>query len=338
MAEPTAPPSPAPSVAPGPAPTPRASPFSSHAFIIGCARSGTTWTQLLVAQHPRVCTSQENHLFSRYLGELVSTYDADARRERPRGIARFVPREELLALCAGVADGVFARLAGGAGAADVLLQKIPDVGGDASLVLSLFPQAKFVHVVRDPRAVVASLRGASKGWGEAWAPHGAGRGARLWRDAVTAARSVREQTDRYLEVRYEALHADTPGELARILSFLGLAADEAHCRRAAEACRFDDLKARKAQLRAPWDVNRQSDGFFRKGVPDGWREELSRTDLRLVEAVAWDLMRTLGYEPVHARRPRVTFSAWAHRKLRHLARQAHRATGRVAQWLDDRTP
>src|SRR5215469_4920410 len=38
-----------------------------YVLIVGCPRSGTSWLQRLLSQHPQVATTQETHLFSEYL-------------------------------------------------------------------------------------------------------------------------------------------------------------------------------------------------------------------------------------------------------------------------------
>jgi hypothetical protein len=81
----------------------------------------------------------------------------------------------------------------------------------------LFPDAQFVHVVRDGRAVAVSL-------GERpWGPASAIAGAFWWR--TKAGRGRRDgralPSDRYLEVRHEDLLADPAAELARVCAFLG---------------------------------------------------------------------------------------------------------------------
>ncbi len=46
-------------------------------------------------------------------------------------------------------------------------------------ILQLLPDAKVIHIVRDSRAVVASLLAASQGWGSEWGQRvGAAIGAR----------------------------------------------------------------------------------------------------------------------------------------------------------------
>lgn len=46
-------------------------------FVIGCPRSGTTWVQIMLCQHPRVATSQETHLFSNYVRHMYQQWQAE---------------------------------------------------------------------------------------------------------------------------------------------------------------------------------------------------------------------------------------------------------------------
>ena len=172
---------------------------------------------------------------------------------------------------------------------DVLLQKIPDVGGESELVRAMFPAARFIHVVRDPRAVVASLTAGSKGWARDWAPSGVARAARLWRDVVRTALTIPASGAAYLEVRYEALHAAPIETLAGVHRFLGLESDARHCEAAFAACRFEDFRERRSTARAPWPINEHREGFFRRGEVDAWRDELRPHEVRRVESTAWDL-------------------------------------------------
>jgi omega-hydroxy-beta-dihydromenaquinone-9 sulfotransferase len=103
---------------------------------------------------------------------------------------------------------------------------------------SLFDGALFVHVMRDPRAVVASLLRVAF-WPEMriwsaggitprrWADEGrdpAELAAGLWAADVRRSRAdgATMPPDRYLEVRYEELVADPGGVLRRITDFVRL--------------------------------------------------------------------------------------------------------------------
>ncbi|HEY9824104.1 MAG TPA: sulfotransferase [Stenomitos sp.] len=88
--------------------------------------------------------------------------------------------------------------------------------------LRLWPEARFIHIVRDGRDVALSLMG--MGWaGNVWA------GAQRWMATEVAWDTLRSQLkpDQFIEVTYERL-IDNPTEtLAQICLFLGLVYDAA---------------------------------------------------------------------------------------------------------------
>jgi hypothetical protein len=114
----------------------------------------------------------------------------------------------------------------------------------ASFIDRILPEARFVHVVRDGRAVASSLvqmpwwqgyRGPAEwGWGplsdadeRAWRESGrsfallAGLEWKLLMDAFERARRA-VPDDRWHEVRYEDFVADPKGRVKELLSFMGL--------------------------------------------------------------------------------------------------------------------
>jgi hypothetical protein len=88
-----------------------------------------------------------------------------------------------------------------------------------------FPQAQFIHIVRDGRDVYLSL--ASRRWRDrGHTPYELGR---YWTRAVTAAGAAGAWLgpQRYLLVRYEDLVLDTRSTLERVTAFLGVEFEEA---------------------------------------------------------------------------------------------------------------
>lgn len=265
-------------------------------FMIGSPRSGTTWAQLLLAQHPDLATAQETHVFQHYLAPLQKRFEFDLARtdaQRKVGLPTILSQADLHALMRTFAGRVLERIHAARPGARVLLDKGED--RDAALIHDVLPEAWFLHVLRDPRAVACSIRGASTSFGKHWAPKSLVAAVEMWSAAVTSCRALSARTDRYREVRYEALTDDTPAELGAIHTWLGLATDREACARAAAACAFDELKKGGDGASRPWDTAKEPAGFFRKGRPDAWREELSRAELEVVEHVASPLMEELGY-------------------------------------------
>jgi hypothetical protein len=85
-----------------------------------------------------------------------------------------------------------------------------------------------------------------------------------------------------------------------IFTWLGLDVDSGFCERAIEACAIEKLRAKTAN--APWSLEREPENFYRKGTAESWRDDLSLSDVRVIEYIAGDLMDALGYEASRPRR------------------------------------
>lgn len=81
------------------------------------------------------------------------------------------------------------------------------------LLKELFPKAKFLHIVRDPRDVCLSMK---KTWGKSLY-----RAASMWREGIKAARSNGRQLGQdYMEVFYESLLGDPAQVLQNVCDFV----------------------------------------------------------------------------------------------------------------------
>ena len=95
-------------------------------------------------------------------------------------------------------------------------------------------------------------------------------------------------------VRYEDLHADTPGALAGVLRFAGFTPDATGLRKAVDHAAFHRLRDQEAagnfEERQP---NARS--FFRAGVVGAWRTRLTRRQARELTRAHRAAMARLGY-------------------------------------------
>lgn len=272
-------------------------------FVYGCPRSGTTWVQLLLDRHPAVVTAPETHVFSFYLDSFRRQWGRETAGSSEgrgnTGLSQLLDREEFDDLCRRTAARVLEVIARRDPGATLVVEKSPQHACQSEWIAGLFPEARFLHVIRDPRDTVASLLAAGRGWGRSWAPSNPVDAARYWNRHVGKGRRIRDLDSRYREVRFEALGDDAAGELTEILSWLGLPGDEAFCRESAEACRLERLRS-KEDGELPVPGSRTPDGFFRKGRVGGWREELPSGTARVVERICAPLMDELGYEREYA--------------------------------------
>ena len=94
----------------------------------------------------------------------------------------------------------------------------------------------------------------------------------------------REVPRTFAVARYEELHRDTPGELARVLKTLGHTPSPRALELAAEHARFDNMRKIEAKGFARPELDRRDPGDAesnkaRKGKVGGYREYLSAADV-----------------------------------------------------------
>lgn len=156
----------------------------------------------------------------------------------------------------------------------------------------LFPDARFIHLIRDGRDVACSLVTMK------WIDPKSGKkleyvqnianAARYWQEIVQFARYQTAQPalqGRVVEVRYEGLVADTEGTMRKVLDFLGEAWDpailEAHKKQRADEPRESSTR----QTSKP--VYDTSIGR--------WQREMSPSDKIAFKSEAGSLLKELGY-------------------------------------------
>src|SRR4051812_34117705 len=129
-------------------------------FVEGSPRSGTTWLNGLLATHPDIAGSAiELHLFERGVGRLFDNHEEWGALGA--GIAPMLSREEVADLARDVCDRILLRLCDKTKPdARYVLEKTP-LGAPPRTILArkleTYPDAWHIHIVRDPRAVAASL-------------------------------------------------------------------------------------------------------------------------------------------------------------------------------------
>jgi hypothetical protein len=182
--------------------------------IFGAPRSGTTYLTQILNRHPDVFITYETRVFLWAHQSLNVLPQEDqfvfAHRDR------FV--EYLRDVYAGLIREFYRTLS-----PDTRFwgDKNPHYAdlhhqGCLELIADLYPGAKFIHLVRDGRDVVASI--VRNGWVPFDVAH------RLWVKSTTVACTfgASRPTSEYFELRYEDLVADDTAVARDLLAFLGL--------------------------------------------------------------------------------------------------------------------
>ena len=282
---------------------------------------------MLLAQHPNVATTRETHLFNGYLRHLRRARQHYKSLPSEIGMTLLFSDADFDALCADFAKKVFQRIADTNAAATVVLEKTPDHIRDGPFILQLLPEAYFIHIIRDPRSVVSSLSAAARSWGWWWASSSVVHNARLWRSDVTRGREIGRLTARYREVRYEDLLSSAGPELLEgLFSWLDLPADREFSQAALTACHLDRLRQDGHGVRAYESLKRTEADFFRKGQPDGWKNDLPPDAIAIVEYINGDLLAQCGYSCSSAItiRPTKPFRLAAYETLERVERRVRK--------------
>ena len=201
----------------------RAGPF----FVLGCVRSGTTMLRDMLRLHPNLAAPEETHLF-----RWAEPFGTD-------GYARGVTSNPVLKKhreIDGISEEEFAAMLRQSNSrADLYnrymrlyierrkpgatrwFDKTPQNVYGAAMIASSVPQSRFVHIVRDPVNVVASLR-----IGKVMKIERLVGAVNYWREATDIMSVMKRANPRRVhELRYEDFVRAPLEELKSLLSFLG---------------------------------------------------------------------------------------------------------------------
>jgi hypothetical protein len=260
--------------------------------VLGVSRSGTTLLKAMLDAHSRLSIPSESY----FIPQLWDRHGAHPRRDAfvedlkrlakirewgvdPEQVRRRLPERPAFPEAVQAIYRVYAEGRGKPRFGD----KTPLYMQHLDVLERAFPDARYVHIVRDGRDAALSLLSMTRRPRfNLTRPRGVGDFACAWRREIRAARRFGRSRP-YLELRYEELVAEPEERLREVAAFLGLEYEPGML----EYHRREDpaLYADHPRLAQPPVRDARS-----------WRQELAPEDARLFEAIAGDLLAELGYE------------------------------------------
>ena len=264
-------------------------------FIVGCGRSGTTLLRVMLNLHRDLAIPMES-LF------LVDYLRAGHRVSRDQAVALLLTEYELKEWKVAIASADLAGVGTIKQAIDRIHeiytqrsgkrrwgQKTPRFVRYGPLLKENYPQARFIHVVRDARAVASSLIRSPAHRSNAY------YAARRWcRDVQAGLALERRYPADTLRMRFEDLVQDPETCLRTTCAFLHADYDARMQQYHVEPGTTDEYGAYYGQVHA--HLAQPPD----PGRIDAWREHLASRQVELIEAICGPLQQELGYAVDHS--------------------------------------
>jgi hypothetical protein len=243
--------------------------LDSPVFLVGAERSGTTLLRLLLSHHPNIAFWGESEFFVDYIkGEqfpdLKEYYDILENdrvfRSRELFIDKNLSYPELIIdfLDQFSSRGNRTKIACLGATVHRNFDKLP----------LLFPRARFLHIIRDPRDVARSCIG--MGWaGNVWT------GVRKWREVESAWERFHPMlsTENQLTIHYESLIKEPKKSLKTICKWIGVPYSE---------------KMFEYAENSPYDP-------IDPNLVNQWQKKLTTKEVGWIESGMIDLMEARGY-------------------------------------------
>jgi len=274
--------------------------ISTPFFIIGSDRSGTTMLRLMLNEHPELHIPREtwfiidlmdalpiniplNNNQKKIAFKIITQHERWPDLEIPNQQLKNIIDELEEPRLRTILEKIYQILAEREGKKR-WGDKTPEYIKEINRLHILFPDAKFVHVIRDGRDVCISLL--SKRWRGTMVPNI----ARYWSEyvgsGVKAGRSLPK--DKYLEVTYESIVMNTEEMLKKICKFLEIEFRSVMLnfyKNAEKNIAAWEKEHHQKTMRAP-----KRDDLFR------WQKEASSLQIIAFEAIAGKTMDLVGQE------------------------------------------
>ena len=247
-------------------------------FVVGAPRSGTSAFSWALAEHEALWTSAESDWMGMLFGDerIRRVYERGTQRGPRHWLSKHeVGFDEWAAALGSGIDELYRRRSGGL----IWVEQTPAYAVHVETLAALFPEARFIHLLRDGTQVVHSLIHSGFDVDLAQSFH---KACEAWVGHVRGALAgERAHPTRVLRIRHDRLVEDPDAVCDEVLAFLGLEASTAPA---------DYLRETTINSSFP-EARRATARSFEATPAEGW----SRWQRLQFRRIAGRLMRELGF-------------------------------------------
>lgn len=281
----------------------------SPIFIIGCPRSGTTLLGLMLDSHPSISIAHEAGIFhflyhhsGKQRWKFSSTVDRKIFFEKLEHNSNLQEAFGQDVICTAtrelqaaerlteklIIDSLFAAYLRESGKT-IWGEKTPTYYYHISDILSLYPQAAIICIIRDPRAVFASMKRYARykegQMGHWWMTENLDEASMLWLDSYESAMKWKSKI---FSVKYEEL-VQSPEAVLRDLTqhYLNIPYNPA-------MLKYYEKTEDKIVNIPEW--HKAATHRVNPANAYRWRSELTSDEISQVESILHEQMKQLGYE------------------------------------------
>ena len=261
-------------------------------LIVGCGRSGSTLLRSILDAHGSISLPHETGFFARIACGSFGVGDTSLEQKLDVIMSKWWVGD-MSTTAPKIKEQLGGREASWRNLFVAFLASLPNPSdvttfGEKTIrhinyvhqILDEFPACRVIQVIRDPRASFASFRRVKVGSNQV------SQFVNDWSDAVGVDKAFAEN-ERYLRVKFEDLVSNVEAVSAEICDFLDVDFDPAmllfHERKTAG---FSPEQVHHQNTRKP---------VFKSSIAK-WKEELSNSQIGLIEDFLSDDMKRLGYE------------------------------------------
>lgn len=257
-------------------------------FIGGAGRSGTTLLRVMLDSHPDISCGPEMKVLP-----LICKFQTELKSGFSEFLSSYEVTEEKV-------DVLFRNLINGLFSSHLEIvnkrrwaEKTPHNLLYTGQLSRIFPEARFIHVLRDGRDVAASLVEMQwfdiKSGQKIWYTENIRNAAIYWKEIVTGIRKAAVDAGvwgRFAELRYEDLISDPRENLEELMNFLGEEWDEKLLEYHDQNHELPDEESSTSQVKKalyPSSISR-------------WKRSFTDEDRRIFKETAGELLIELEYE------------------------------------------